>query len=155
MCGATLRRSVSVSNLKDASWLPDAKGKVVKVVAQLLPSLPPKPDVRYRVVFMERELREVLASQTKMLERQGEKGADLSDESLRDVFAGQIRRIRQMLATRKIPALYVGHRDCIERPAEAAGRLNAFLGDGLDEGAMAGVVDPSLYRQRHGADPAK
>ena len=133
---------------KDATWLPDAKGKAVKIVAQLLGSLPPRPDVTYRVVFMERDLKEVLASQTKMLERQGEKGAELSDDSLCDVFAGQIRRIRQMLASRKIPTLYVRHRDCITEPKDVAARLNAFFGGQLDEAAMTGAVDPDLYRQR-------
>jgi len=136
---------------KDASWLPDAKGKAVKIVAQLLGNLPPRPGLRYRIVFMERDLAEVVASQGKMLERQGKKGAALSGESLRDVFAGQVRRIRQMLSVRKIPTLYVEHRDCIEQAGKVAERVNLFLGGELDEAAMAAVVDPRLYRQRRGA----
>jgi len=134
---------------KDASWLPEAKGKAVKIVAQLLGALPPKKDLIYRVVFMERDLGEVLASQGKMLERQGEKGADLSDDGLRNVFAGQVRRIRELLSARRIPTLCVGHQDCINQPAEVAARLNAFFGGHLDEAAMATAVDPKLYRQRH------
>src|SRR5262249_17393962 len=46
---------------KDASWLPEARGKVLKVVAQLLPSL--ASNERYNVIFMERNPAEVLASQ--------------------------------------------------------------------------------------------
>ncbi len=53
----------------DKSWLPDARGKVVKMVSQLLYDLPASES--YRVVFMERDLDEVLASQEKMLARLG------------------------------------------------------------------------------------
>src|SRR5581483_6673800 len=53
----------------DAAWLPDARGKVVKMVSLLLFDLPPAE--RYRVVFMERDLEEVLDSQEKMLRRLG------------------------------------------------------------------------------------
>ena len=54
---------------KDASWIPQARGKVVKIVAQLLPFLP--PGQHYNVVFMERNMAEVIASQNAMLARQG------------------------------------------------------------------------------------
>ncbi len=37
---------------QEREWIKEAKGKVVEIVAQLLPFLP--PDVAYRVVFMER-----------------------------------------------------------------------------------------------------
>ena len=57
-----------VKKLKeDASWLPETRGKVVKMVSQLLFDLP--AGERYRVIFMQRDLDEMLASQEKMLER--------------------------------------------------------------------------------------
>ena len=52
---------------EDASWLPETRGKVVKMVSQLLFDLPASE--RYRVIFMQRDLDEMLASQEKMLER--------------------------------------------------------------------------------------
>ena len=57
----------------DASWLRDAEGRCVKVIYMLLYDLP--PDFDYRVVFMNRDLDEVLASQQQMLKRRGEAGA--------------------------------------------------------------------------------
>ena len=33
-------------------------------------------------------------------------------------------------------------------PAAEAARINAFLGGGLDEAAMARAVDPTLYREK-------
>ncbi|MGI9427331.1 MAG: hypothetical protein ACR2NM_01650, partial [Bythopirellula sp.] len=55
----------------DSAWLGEAKGKVVKIVAQLLTELPAEIDGKpayYRVVFMDRDLDEVLASQHTMLD---------------------------------------------------------------------------------------
>src|SRR5437660_12828449 len=58
---------------QDASWLPATRGKAVKMVSQLLYDLPTSE--RYKIIFMERDLDEVLASQEKMLERLGRKAA--------------------------------------------------------------------------------
>ena len=52
---------------KDPSLIAEAEGKVVKVISQLILSLPAGHD--YRVVFMQRPLPEVLKSQDKMLQR--------------------------------------------------------------------------------------
>src|SRR4029077_16977405 len=65
---------------KDVSWLPQARGKVVKIVAQLLPFLPTTE--HYDVIFMERNLAEVISSQKAMLARQGRHGAALNDQQL-------------------------------------------------------------------------
>ena len=75
---ATIRRGYlefeRVKKIKqDSSWLPETRGKAFKMVSQLLYDLPPSE--RYRVIFMERDLDEVLASQEKMLERLGRAAA--------------------------------------------------------------------------------
>src|SRR5579872_1312474 len=54
---------------RDASWVASARGKGVKVIYYWLRDLP--RDCRYRVIFMRRDLDEVLASQAAMLERRG------------------------------------------------------------------------------------
>jgi hypothetical protein len=131
---------------QDASWIPGAKGKAVKIVAQLLPFL--TPGFQYRIILMARDLDEVLASQRAMLGRQEKAGADLSAGRLREVFAGQLEQARRLLAVRRIPMLTIRYRDCVERPGEVAAAVNVFLGGALDEPAMAAAVDPCLYRHR-------
>ena len=132
---------------KDASWVADAAGKVVKVVHLLLMDLP--GDHRYRVVFMRRPLEEVLKSQTAMLQRQGQAGANLSPEQLGKAFGQQLDKVAGWLAGQSnFDVLYVEHGQVLADPQAQAGRINAFLGGELDEAAMAAVVDPSLYRQR-------
>ncbi len=131
---------------KDRSWLPDAEGKAVKIIAQLLPALPPK--CQYRVIFMERDIKEILASQRKMLEDRGRSGAKVSDESLGKTFRRQVNQVKEMLSIREIPTLYMPYRYAIENPAEVTRYLNEFLNKQLDEKAMAGVIDSKLYHQR-------
>jgi len=132
---------------EDASWLPQAAGRAVKIVAQLLPNLPTGP--QYRVVFMRRNLDEILASQDVMLRRHDRAGANLRPETLRAVFVAQIDEVERALASRSgINTLALEYRDAVQSPVAAAARINAFLGGALDEAAKAAVVDPTLWRQR-------
>ncbi len=131
---------------RDASWLPEARGKGVKIVAQLLANLPADPANSYGVIFMLRDLNEVVASQRDMLAAQGKEGARIPDTLLKHTYITQIQQIRKLLASRRIPVLYVEHGDTIRDPSAASARINVFLGGSLDEAAMAGAVVPHLHR---------
>ena len=130
----------------DNSWLPEIKGKVIKIISHLLSCLPPELD--YKVIFMERNLDEVLASQRKMLENQGRSEGDPSDKRLSQIFAKQLYQVKKMLDDRRISTLFVGYRDVLEGPVEISAKLQAFLGKNLDQQAMKDVVDYNLYHQR-------
>jgi hypothetical protein len=130
----------------DNRWLPDAYGKAVKVIAQLLEYL---PDETYRLVFMQRDVSEVISSQRAMLDRNGKQGARLTDEHLANVFAKQILHVDGIIAARNMPVLRVSYRSCVDTPEAAAAEVNAFLQCGLNERAMAASVDTRLYRQRN------
>jgi tetratricopeptide (TPR) repeat protein len=132
---------------RDSSWMAESKGKAVKIVAQLLAYLPAIQGADYRVVFMERDMDEVLSSQKSMLHRQEKKGAKLSDDRLRTIFSHQVKQIRTMLSLRKIPTLFVDYNRTIENPEETAARLTAFLGEKIDKKKMAEAVDSALKRQ--------
>jgi hypothetical protein len=131
----------------DKAWLPQAQGKVVKMIGALLKHLP--PDYAFQVIFMERSIQEVLASQRKMLVRRGEPTDAISDERMAALFAKHVKQVKAWIAGQpNVDVLYVHYSDILANPAEQAQRLNRFLGGALDERAMAQVVDPSLYRQR-------
>jgi len=132
----------------DHSWLARAEGKVVKVVHLLLPHLP--VDREYRVIFMERELIEIIASQRAMLEQQGRPAANLPDSKLAEIFGKQLAEVRQFLFKNpNFRVLHLQHRDVIEMPLTVAQQIATFLGGDLDPKRMAAAVEPSLYRQRH------
>jgi hypothetical protein len=131
----------------DQSWLPDAQGKVVKMVAALLKHLP--SEYHYRVVFMRRKIEEVLASQRQMLIRRGEATEGVSDAKMAELFAKHVARIEAWLKQQpNMDVLYVHYSDVLSDPAAQAKRVNGFLAVTLDEDKMARVVDPALYRQR-------
>ena len=137
---------------RDGRWVGGAVGKAVKVVHLLVPALP--AGYEYRVVFMCRDVREVLASQAEMLRRLGRRGADLRPARLAEVFAGQLRRAREWVAGRAhFAALDVDYGQVVADPAGQAARVNRFLDGRLDEARMAAAVDPALYRRRGGRDP--
>ncbi|MBM4110777.1 MAG: sulfotransferase [Phycisphaerae bacterium] len=131
----------------DKAWLDGAAGKVVKVIHMLLPELP--DDRPYRVVFMERELGEVLASQSTMLARSGRAGAALAPERLRAVYEQQLRQVHEWLAARpNFTVLRVPYRSFVNDPTEQVARLATFIGVPMDQQAMVKAVDPSLYRNK-------
>jgi hypothetical protein len=131
----------------DSAWLEDAKGKVIKMITALLQHLPEEYD--YRVVFMRRDIEEVLASQRQMLIHRGEPTDAASDERMRELFRKHLERIESLIEARpNIECCYVDYSMTLKQPLEEAERVNHFLGVGLDVKAMTAVVDPELYRQR-------
>ncbi len=127
-------------------WLREAKGKAVKIIAQLLPHLP--LGFGYRMIIMQREIDELIRSQRSMLDRLGKQGASLDETQLAATFARQLNEVDRWLVQRKIPRLVVPYRDALNRPTETAEQLADFLGHGLDVHPMASAVDRQLYRQR-------
>ncbi len=134
----------------DIGWLSEARGRAVKIISALLEHLP--PEYEYRVIFMQRDLNEVLASQRKMLLRRGENPNKIEDRELYRLFEKHLHQIRQWLAKQpNIRVLDVPYNAMIQDPIPFIHQINAFLGGRLKEQAMARVVDPALYRNRIGA----
>lgn len=132
---------------KDTSWLPEARGKVVKIVAQLLSSLPLIEGLNYFVIFMERNLEEVVRSQREMLRRQGKTGSPLPDERLKFVFLQQVKHAKLILSTRKMPVIFIDYDRSLKEPADTIKRLKAIFGLNIDDKRMAEAIDPNLRHQ--------
>ena len=142
-----LERIKDLERETDKSYLCEGRGKAVKAISFLIKDLPDDND--YRVIFMRRDLDEVIASQEKMIARldQGDTSAD--PETLKEAYRNDIVRTR--LLCRKRPnfeLIEVSYRGAIEDPATACREVNTFLGGRLDEAAMREAVDASLYRNR-------
>jgi len=137
---------------EDHSWLDDAVGKVVKMVSMLLLDLP--ADRRYRIVFMRREMKEILASQRKMEERNGKKvkkgeEAEKEDRMMADLFRKHLVKVHRFLErSDNIDLLYVRYNDVLNDPKPISEQVNQFFGGILDVEKMVEVVEPALYRQR-------
>ena len=141
------RRVMDLEKDPDRSWVRQARGRALKVISFLLRHLP--HDNTYRIVYMRRNLDEVLTSQDKMLDRLGNAapGADL--EAMKEAYRNDIVAAR--LYARKQPnmeMLEVHYADTVADPTATARTVNAFLGGGLDEAKMAAAVKAQLYRNR-------
>jgi Sulfotransferase domain len=131
---------------RDSSWLPQARGKAIKMVSQLLYDLPSSET--YRILFMERDLDEMLLSQEKMLHRLGRSAAPRED--MKRAYTLHLERLHGWLRLQThLRCLLVSYNALLERAQEQAERVHQFLGGLADIEKMVQTVDPSLYRNRN------
>ncbi|MDX2437251.1 MAG: sulfotransferase family protein [Acidobacteriota bacterium] len=141
-------RVKTLESADDAGWIGEARGRVVKVVSPLLKNLPSGES--YRVLFMLRDLDEVLASQKKMMDRRGEQH-DVPDDQMKRIYRDHLTTVNTLLKSRPDTTVkYLEFRSVIDRTREITDQINAFLDLdlNLDLDRMAAVVDKKLYRNR-------
>jgi hypothetical protein len=125
----------------------EAEGKVVKVISQLLFALPAGQN--YRIIFMQRPLVEVVASQAEMIRRRGTTGAALPPAALLAGLGSHLNQVNAWLKDKaNISVHRVEHHDVVREPLRIAESIQQFLNIPLDVIAMAQQIDASLYRQR-------
>jgi len=130
----------------DDAWLKDASGRLVKVISALLEHLPPQHE--YKVVFMERDIKEILASQQKMLKRRSEE-SKTTDAELEAQFREHLRATKYWLARQpNMSVLYVDYNRLMTDPDAYCQPVADFLGVPLDVSRMRGVPNERLYRNR-------
>ena len=132
---------------QDASWLDGSEGRAVKMVYRLLYDLPVNRD--YRVLFMRRNLKEVLASQRAMLKRKDPHGESADDGQMESLFRRELQAFYIWVQKqRHISMMDVDYNRIQQDPVAELARVHRFLGGIVDINAMASVVDPNLYRNR-------
>jgi hypothetical protein len=131
----------------DFDWLSEARGKVVKVISALLDYLPNQ--YQYRIIFMRRNMDEVLSSQRQMLIRDGKQDDQVSDEKLAELYENHLKKIETWLEQQpNMQTLYINYNQTLKDPEPEANRIKQFLGGNLDVIPMLKVVDQNLYRER-------
>lgn len=138
-----------VKNMKDGdlAWMSEAVGKVVKIVTGLIMFLP--SGYNYKIIFMRRDLNEILSSQKKMLGRLGKEDDNIPDNKMAKVYEEHLKEVRGWLIRQpNIETLYVNYNSMVKDPTEALNKINDFLGGGMDVSVMSAVVDKELYRER-------
>jgi hypothetical protein len=132
---------------EDQSWVAGAVGRVVKAVYLLLYDLPKQ--YQYRVVFMRRDLAEVIASQDTMLRRSGATTGSLDKRVLARHFETQLRQVDAWLLQQpNFAVTRVNYADIVREPAASAAAIADFLAGAVDPAKMTASIDPALYRQR-------
>jgi hypothetical protein len=130
----------------DTAWLAEARGKAVKIISLLVTYLPESYD--YQVIFMRRNLDEIIASQNAMLDSRQE-GRGVADERTRELYETHLRQVDRFLAQRAcFSTLSVDYGKVLADPRGPALQINAFLDGALDVERMVAVAEPKLYRNR-------
>lgn len=132
---------------QDGRWLHDLRGQAVKIIHLLLHHVP--ADLPVRIIFVRRNLQEVLASQSKMLERLGKPRPALAADRLAALYTEQIEQALRHVATLPLARLMeISYHKLVQTPLTVAENIRAFLDGGPDAGAMAAAIDPALHRNR-------
>jgi hypothetical protein len=134
---------------QDSRWVDMAMGKAVKMVYKLLYDLPGL--YQYRVIMMQRDMREILRSQKKML-LAGDNKLEIdtiSDKKMAELFRIELDKVNNWLNQKEcFSVIKADYRSIVEDPVKECEQINRFLGGNLDVCKMACVVDSSLYRNK-------
>jgi len=104
-----------------------------------------KAKYRYRVIFMDREIDEVIASQQAMINKENERPRLGLKESYQDI----LNKIDIWYKNNPgVDFLRISHKSTINEPLETVHKLESFLGVEMNTKAIAQVVDPSLHRRK-------
>jgi len=133
--------------MKDNGWLYEAEDKALKIIAQLLIYLP--DDFEYKIIFVERDLDEVLISQKKMLKNMGSSRSDVDENLLKNAFEKQVTRVKSWLKDQpNCETVFITFKDIILNGTDVLLQLNGFLRQRIDENMAFSVINPQLYRVR-------
>jgi hypothetical protein len=134
---------------KDHTCIVEAEGKAVKVISLLLLSLPEGHE--YRVLFMQRPLAEVLASQDVMLRHKGTAGPAVDTSFMAAAFEKNLLAVNAWLDSKSyVRTLRVPYHEVLRDAEDVAHKIASFLDVGLNVEAMTRAVDATLYRNRSG-----
>lgn len=138
----------------DQSWLANARGTAIKVIAQLVPFLP--RTLSYRFIFMQRDIGEIIESQSKMLRTLGQSPAEES-RALARAFAQHLVTAEQFVAgLPSARSMSMNYQDLLTMPDDAIEQLMAFLNwPNVNRRAMFTAIDIGLHRTRAAGSPAR
>jgi len=132
---------------ENSEWLRKAGDKAVKIISHLLFYLP--DDLEYKIIFMRRNLKEVVQSQNEMLERTGKPAGKLSDAELRRRFQNHLKEVGSWLAGKdNIITLDMDYANLINNSDDQITKLSEFLELAFPPGMMKTVIRNKLYRTR-------
>lgn len=132
---------------KEKLWLREAQGKGMKVISELLRQLP--GTYFYKVIFMDRDLDEVISSQNKMLARRGTPLQATADQEVGLLFEKHLNSVKAWLDQQSnYDVIHTCYSQVLDDPLGQARRIKDFLGKEIDVDKMASAVDERLYRNR-------
>jgi hypothetical protein len=129
-----------INRLMDGTFdLQSHRGSIIKITAYGLKFL---PQSSYKIIYMMRNIDEVLKSMQKM-------GADVDEEKDRTLFSKlNIFSFELMRSRDDMEHIEVNYRDLIGDPRKEMERVNRFIGETFDVDTAIKAVEPGLYRNK-------
>ncbi|MFZ4740897.1 MAG: alkaline phosphatase family protein [Bacteroidales bacterium] len=127
----------------DNSWLELAQGKVVKIISHGIQFLP--QNFNYKIIFMQRDLNEIIKSQQKMLN----KSQSTFPTAIYNVFKNDLEKIKYW--TEKEPnveIIYVNFADLFSKNIQIVEDLSRFLNKPISVENINTVINHDLYRNK-------
>jgi len=129
----------------DTSWIKNVKGKAIKIVSPLLEYLP--TNYNYKIIFMDRDLDEIVQSQEKMLLMNGVGNSQIEPEVIKEIFIKDLKQawswIRELSHSE---SLEISHSKLLKKPESELEKIKGFLNIKVDLENMLKVIDKKLYR---------
>ncbi|OFX23524.1 MAG: hypothetical protein A2033_16240 [Bacteroidetes bacterium GWA2_31_9] len=133
---------------RDNSWVHLAKGKSVKIISHLLPFLP--MNYKYKIIFVLRDIDEVVMSQQKMLVSLGKSKEMVYPVGLKETYQQDLRAVHKWISeTHNAEMIFVNFADTITTPLKQAQKINLFLKNRLEIRQMVTSVREELYRTKN------
>lgn len=133
---------------RDNSWVHLAKGKSVKIISHLLPFLP--MNYKYKIIFVLRDIDEVVMSQQKMLVSLGKSKEMVYPVGLKETYEQDLRAVHKWISeTHNAEMIFVNFADTITTPLKQAQKINLFLKNRLEISQMVTSVREELYRTKN------
>jgi predicted AlkP superfamily phosphohydrolase/phosphomutase/tetratricopeptide (TPR) repeat protein len=128
---------------KDNTWLDKGQNKGLKVVAPLLKYLNPK--YRYKIIFMTRDLNEVVKSQQIMRRKDPDALPVKLFESYKKILKGV-----KVWANKEpgVELIYIDYKDVLNNVEDVVSKVTSFVGVDMNGKEMAKCVDKTLYRNK-------
>jgi predicted AlkP superfamily phosphohydrolase/phosphomutase/tetratricopeptide (TPR) repeat protein len=132
---------------RDNTWLKETKGKVVKIIAPLLFALPEK--FIYKIIFMNRNIHEVILSQQKMLTSEGRAKEGTFSISLNNSFSNILKKVENWRErSHHVEILYIEHKELIKNPVIEINKVKQFLDFEVSAQELSKIIDRNLYRSK-------
>ena len=128
--------------IRDNSFLREAQDKAIKIVAPLPQFL--DLSLKYKVIFMRREMDEILISQEKMLN----KDQSAEREKFKTIYELHIKKTYQFLELNKIPFIDIIYNNLFTDSNFELTKLNNFLDRNLDLEKLKACLNQKYYRNR-------
>lgn len=132
---------------RDNTWLKETKGKIVKIIAPLLFALPEK--FIYKIIFMNRNIHEVILSQQKMLTSEGRAKEGTFSISLNNSFSNILKKVENWRErSHHVEILYIEHKELIKNPVIEINKVKQFLDFEVSAQELSKIIDRNLYRSK-------